>query len=543
MAPEQPSTPPSIPNQPSAAEGANAATQQDDDSFTVFGVRLGVGTVAFVGFMLFVGIGALSNLVDAINKSDMAAASKGWAKAGLGVGITALVVAGAALLFRHSAFVRRTMAGFWLVLSAILVSIIPIYFLGPTDRVLLLKLGAIVVLSLFPGFLYLQFIVARGDTLLEEFVRNLNRLRIDRPENLPTKLPNGRYDPDNLYIRKFEGHYGRVAVRGADADGGRQSHVRGEGMLPVVFLTLLLAVGWTLVLQPETIRGVDLLPKGFSLSGRPLLPTDVLRFGFLGSYFFIVQMLIRRWFQDDLRTSAYINASARVNSVALLVIAINLVWKASAATEQALAFIIGVFPQVGLQALQRLIAFPLQGIIPSLKRKYPLDELDGLDVWYESRLLEEGIEDMQNLATANLVDVMLRTRVPAQRLVDWLDQAILCLRVRDDDETDAIPSSRARLRTLGIRTATDLEEAFRPPADAQQTDEQQARERDRIEQLGRVLNSADAGNLTPSVTQTILQTLDGEPNLYHVRAWKEYWRQVDLVRLERRPATAASANS
>src|SRR5207245_3340112 len=67
------------------------------------GVRLGVGTVAFVGFMLFVGIGALSNLVDAINKSDMAAASKGWAKAGLGVGINALVVAGAALLFRQSA--------------------------------------------------------------------------------------------------------------------------------------------------------------------------------------------------------------------------------------------------------------------------------------------------------------------------------------------------------------------------------------------------------------------------------------------------------
>ena len=123
-----------------------------------------------------------------------------------------------------------------------------------------------------------------------------------------------------------------------------------------MFLTLLLAVGWTLVLQPETIRGVDLLPKGFSLSGRPLLPTDVLRFGFLGSYFFIVQMLIRRWFQDDLRTSAYINASARVISVALLVIAINLVWKASAAEMSVAPFMAVAGPsQTALQGQGRVM--------------------------------------------------------------------------------------------------------------------------------------------------------------------------------------------
>ena len=123
---------------------------------------------------------------------------------------------------------------------------------------------------------------------------------------------------------------------------------------------------------------------------------------------------------------------------------------------------IGVFPQIGIKAIHNLIAIPLKPLIPSLERDYPLSDLDGLNVWYESRLLEVGIEDMQNLATVNLVDAILRTRVPVDRLVDWVDQAHLCLRVSNKGE----PSDRARLRRLGIRTATDLEDAFQPRYDS-----------------------------------------------------------------------------
>jgi len=68
-----------------------------------------------------------------------------------------------------------------------------------------------------------------------------------------------------------------------------------------------------------------------------------------------------------------------------------------------------------------------QDLVPSLEQTYPLSDLDGLNIWYESRLLEEGIEDMQNLTTVNLVDVMLNTRIPVERLVDWIDQSILFL--------------------------------------------------------------------------------------------------------------------
>ena len=103
-----------------------------------------------------------------------------------------------------------------------------------------------------------------------------------------------------------------------------------------------------------------------------------------------------------------------------------------------------------MQALKALIRLPFQLIIPSLRSEYPLSDLDGLDIWYESRLLEEGIEDIQNLATADLVDVMLNTRIPVDRLVDWVDQSLLYLHLSKDTTKDG-ESDRDKLRRFGIR--------------------------------------------------------------------------------------------
>jgi hypothetical protein len=133
-----------------------------------------------------------------------------------------------------------------------------------------------------------------------------------------------------------------------------------------------------------------------------------------------------------------------------------------------------------------------------------------LSIWYEVRLVEESIEDMQNLATANFVDVMLHTRVPVGRLVDWVDQAYLYLHL-DRVERGIAETRRARrnpaagpsvsqrlvggsvqpgsrggtrtrtvLRQVGIRTATDLIKAFPPerfdPFGAGRAPVQQARQ-------------------------------------------------------------------
>jgi uncharacterized membrane-anchored protein YitT (DUF2179 family) len=62
--------------------------------------------------------------------------------------------------------------------------------------------------------------------------------------------------------------------------------LNGQNLLPIVLCTLLLAVGWALVLQPEPIAGSGIF--GTALSGRPILPTEALRFGFAGAYLFIL---------------------------------------------------------------------------------------------------------------------------------------------------------------------------------------------------------------------------------------------------------------
>jgi hypothetical protein len=78
-------------------------------------------------------------------------------------------------------------------------------------------------------------------------------------------------------------------------------------------------------------------------------------------------------------------------------------------------------------------------------------------VWHETRLEEEDIENVQNMATADIVDLLVDTRIPAGRVIDWIDQAILLTQLGPDEATNSDPSSARRiLARHGIRTASSL---------------------------------------------------------------------------------------
>lgn len=70
------------------------------------------------------------------------------------------------------------------------------------------------------------------------------------------------------------------------------------------------------------------------------------------------------------------------------------------------------------------------------------------------------IENIPNMATTDVVDPVLHTQIPAERLVDWIDQAILYKVLGPDTETDLAKTRRGKLRTHGIRTATQLVRAY-----------------------------------------------------------------------------------
>lgn len=52
---------------------------------------------------------------------------------------------------------------------------------------------------------------------------------------------------------------------------------------------------------------------------------------------------------------------------------------------------------------------------------------EGINLYHRARLMEEGVENIENLAHHDLVDLILRTRIPVSVLIDWVDQAILYL--------------------------------------------------------------------------------------------------------------------
>ena len=155
--------------------------------------------------------------------------------------------------------------------------------------------------------------------------------------------------------------------------------------------------------------------------------------------------------------------------------------------------------------------------MPSLQSAYPLSDLEGLNVWYEARLMEEGIEDMQNLVSANIVDVLLHTRVPVGRLVDWCDQAQLFVHLSPlpggDDERAA--HARVALGSCGVRSATTFLKAFdggKVDAEGKPADPLVRNTLERLEQR--------APELSPPATLMIARVLAGSPALRPIQSWK-----------------------
>ena len=179
--------------------------------------------------------------------------------------------------------------------------------------------------------------------------------------------------------------------------------------------------------------------------------------------------------------------------------------------QATVAFVVGVFPLVALQALQRAASRVLQTVVPQVTPRYPLSDLDGVNIWYEARLVEEGIEDMQNLATANLVDVILHTRVPVGRLVDWLDQASLALHLppRQQPHVDAAHDddglTRTALEARGIRTASDLIKAW-PASSPERGERRRHARRPRSA-------TADCPGLDPEHCELLVRILDEDVRL------------------------------
>jgi hypothetical protein len=253
-------------------------------------------------------------------------------------------------------------------------------------------------------------------------------------------------------------------------------------------------------------------------------------FAFLGSYVFAVGLLFRLYVRSDLKPKAYAHICIRVITAMALTWAISTLpaFRSDIGNRALLmcAFVIGFFPSTGFAVINEFIRNRrwLFGRVPSLEEWFPLHHLDGINIYNRARLLEEGIENLENLAHSDLVELMLQTRIPLPTLVDWVDQAILYLHVgerRYASEQEGVEVSKEpgamikQLRSYGIRTATDLQQAY----DA-------ARKRCLGEKFLNILGTEAE---KPKRLQVILDAIEDDEWMPHLRRCRDADRFADKI--------------
>jgi hypothetical protein len=150
----------------------------------------------------------------------------------------------------------------------------------------------------------------------------------------------------------------------------------------------------------------------------------------LGAYIFNLGVMVRRAFLSDITEHVFWSANYRLllsSGLALILPTVS-VWH-----PPYLLFAIAFTPRTLVTALKNLVRVTAEKF-GNLRAHDTTDELSlsliqGIDIWKEQRLEEEGIESVQNLATADVLTLAVKTHYSMRTLLDWVDQAILINRL------------------------------------------------------------------------------------------------------------------
>ncbi len=187
-----------------------------------------------------------------------------------------------------------------------------------------------------------------------------------------------------------------------------------------------------------------------------------MQFGFLGAYVYCLNLVYRRYTTLDLQPHVYLFcvvgliagmvfnyvAFTAITNIAASTAAGDTEFKGIGAGAAAIvAFSLGYFPNLAIRWFGRVS----RTSVHERQRRsdaLPLSLIDGISELHESRLQDEGIDNVQNLAAANIRDLVVKTPFSAQQIVEWTDQAVLYLYL-DPGEIESF-------RRAGVRTVSDF---------------------------------------------------------------------------------------
>jgi hypothetical protein len=345
----------------------------------------------------------------------------------------------------------------------------------------------VAIASLLPALLYFLFDREHLDTLRQRFTRQI--MRFD-------SALQSRREVVAKYGNQMDEAYGR------DAKGrllpGRRS--------PLLLATLVMSLGWTFTL----LHGDVLIVRERGIAALFEPRQAAVSFAFIGAYFYGLNAVLRGYIRKDLRPKTYSALTVRIFIVVLLAWVLELVWQSKTdASLFVVAFLAGIVPETALVLIMESVRGAVGSSFPGIDQDPDqLTKLEGIDLYDRARLFDEGVTNVESLAHHDVVELMLQTRIPVPRLVDWVDQAILYLHA---GPRSAGEGSRAQclkqLRDYGIRTATDLDNAFAG-----------ARKRKEVDALYAILEPTRSG--TPARLQVMKDALDDEEWMTNLRDWR-----------------------
>jgi hypothetical protein len=425
---------------------------------------------------------------------------------------------------------------------------------GGTDDLTLLGRGMqllfIAAASMLPGLLYFQFDRERLGTIWEKFTRHIFRL-----------------DPSVTTEPALIAKYGFLME---EVFGRRQPTRRGRllpGKLsPIVVATLVIVLGWLLTLLNPDVGAVADQGDLVSLF-QP--HQSAVTFAFLGAYVYALGALLRGYVRRDLRPKSYTDITVRIITVAALASLLQVLFPDDAAALLVFAFATGLVPQTAFTLLREAIqssdpawsgarpgkrgkrasnraaqdeaagdgapatrdGSPDKRPLSELEDPLPLTDLEGIDLYDRARLASEGITNIEALAHSDLVELLVQTRIPAPRLVDWVDQSIFYLHVPRNDiistwheDPSTQLSSYEVLRRVGIRNATDLLRAAdkaKKADDDKSAEEDKCADRDKCESTFlQILGRAGEGG--PARLSVIVDAIEDEEWISNLRYWRSH---------------------
>lgn len=198
-----------------------------------------------------------------------------------------------------------------------------------------------------------------------------------------------------------------------------------------------LDMGANFILLGPYIQTYKSNPEYFSF--HLLASLTAFQFGFLGAYVYFISDLTRSYFIVDLTPNTFVDSTVRIITASLLSLVLSFALptlftdpKKFLAFLPVVSFFIGFFPSRGLAFLESIVSTLFQRLAKQEYAATPLSMLPGMSYSHEARLVREGHDNLENLSHANALELAIRTGFRYRQLLRWIDQAKLCLHLRED---------------------------------------------------------------------------------------------------------------